>query len=30
MPLGSIIAIVIGAAVAIGIALWLTIGNKKK
>lgn len=30
MPLGGIVAIFIGAAVAIGVALWLTLGKKKK
>ena len=30
MPLGSLVGIFIGAAVAIGIELWLTLGIKKK
>jgi len=30
MPIAIIIAIFSGAAVAIGITLWLTLGNKKK
>lgn len=30
MPLASIVAIFGGAAVAIGVALWLTLGKKKK
>ena len=30
MPLAIIVAICAGAAVAIGVALWLTLGKKKK